>query len=100
LYFAFTAVIKPAVEEGKKVYDAEGLDVDLYSRWMYNVNDNFSCVHMCTDLLQLTIQTTHVLSLKIKNLKMTPHRSHLFQQKIRCVFDLIICQLIYLDHTA
>jgi hypothetical protein len=39
LYFTFTAVIKPAVEEGKKVYDAEGLDVDLYSRWMYNVND-------------------------------------------------------------
>jgi hypothetical protein len=24
LYFTFTAVIKPAVEEGKKVYDAEG----------------------------------------------------------------------------
>jgi hypothetical protein len=55
---------------------------------------------MCTDLLQLTIQTTDVLFLKIKNLKMSHHRSHLFQQKIRYVFELTVCQLIDLDRTV
>ena len=31
---------------------------------------------------------------------MSLHRSELFQQKIRYVFDLIICQLIDLDRTV
>ena len=31
-------------------------------------------------------------------MKISFHRSHLFQQKIRYVFDLIICQLIDLDN--
>jgi hypothetical protein len=32
------------VEEGKQFCDAEGLGVDLYSRWMYNINENCSCI--------------------------------------------------------
>ena len=65
-----------------------------------NYDPFLTSVHMCTDLLQLAIQTTHVLFLKIKNLKISLHRSHLFQQKISYVFDLIICQLIYLHRTV
>ena len=37
-----TAVTKPAVDEGEQFYDSEDLGVDLYSRWMYNIIDNFS----------------------------------------------------------
>jgi hypothetical protein len=33
-------------------------------------------------------------------MKMSLHRSHLFQQKIRYVFELTICQLIDLDRTV
>jgi hypothetical protein len=45
-YFIFlSAVTKPAVEERKKFYDAEGLGVDLYSRSMYTINDHFSCFY-------------------------------------------------------
>jgi hypothetical protein len=49
---------------------------------------------------QLTILNSHILFLRIKNLKMSLHRSQLFQQKIRDVFDLIICQLVYLHRTV
>ena len=37
---------------------------------------------------------------KNKEFKMSLHRSQLFQQKIRYIFDLIICQLIDLDCTV
>jgi hypothetical protein len=49
IFFVFghykTTVTKSVVEEGKTFYDAEGFGVDLYSRWMYNINDHFSCFY-------------------------------------------------------